>query len=375
MEKVTGLFDVTMGSFDGCELCEVVGLFVLHRMMEKFPEIDFGLYRDDGLGALKRTPRTKLEKLKKDLFKMFKEEFGLAITLETDLTVVNFLDVTFDLHNEKFYHYRKPNDQPVYIHNDSNHPPHVTKQLPGNINKRLNEISCNKESFDTFKVDYEKALADSHLHSKLTYAAPSGAETAKPRTRKRNIIWFTPPYSAALTINLGKEFLKLLDKHFPRNHPLHKILNRKTVKISYSCTANMQAIIQSHNRKLMSTQSRNNEARCSCQVKPTCPVPGECTRSKVIYHATVHHSDGKTAEYIGSTEPPFKQRYGNHKKSFSHFNYRKETALSTYVWNQGLNPTPNVTWKFLKKCDTYQLGGKTCDLCLSEKLFIIKNLH
>ena len=68
-KKVTGLFDVTMGSYDGCEVCELVGLYVLHRIKEKFPEIDFGLYRDDGLGALKRTPKTKLEKIKKDLFR------------------------------------------------------------------------------------------------------------------------------------------------------------------------------------------------------------------------------------------------------------------------------------------------------------------
>ena len=61
-KKVTGLFDVTMGSYDGCELCELVGLYVLHRLKEKFPEIDFGLYRDDGLGVLKRTPKTKLER-------------------------------------------------------------------------------------------------------------------------------------------------------------------------------------------------------------------------------------------------------------------------------------------------------------------------
>ena len=56
---------MTMGSYDGCEVCELVGLYVLHRIKEKFPEIDFGLYRDDGLGALKRTPKTKLEKIKK----------------------------------------------------------------------------------------------------------------------------------------------------------------------------------------------------------------------------------------------------------------------------------------------------------------------
>ena len=91
-------------------------------MKQKFPEVDFGLYRDDGLGAIKRTPKTKLEKLKKDIFKMFKEEIGLNITLETDLTIVNFLDVTFDLHGEKHYPYRKPNDHPIYIHKQTKPP-------------------------------------------------------------------------------------------------------------------------------------------------------------------------------------------------------------------------------------------------------------
>ena len=213
-KKVTGLFDVTMGSYDGCELCELVGLYVLHKTKLKFPEIDFGLYRDDGLGALKRTPKTKLEKIKKDLFKMFKEDFGLSITLETDLTVVDFLDVTFDLHNEKYHPFRKPNDTPVYIHKDSNHPPHVTKQLPISINKRLCEISCDKESFDTFKGDYEKALSDSALMPTLTYVPPRTDENQAPqkRTRKRDVIWFTPPYCASLTTKFGKEFLSLLDK-------------------------------------------------------------------------------------------------------------------------------------------------------------------
>ena len=373
-KKVTGLFDVTMGSFDGCELCELVGLYVIHRLKQKFPEIDFGLYRDDGLGAIKRTPRTKLEKLKKDLFKMFKEEFGLSITLDTDLTVVNYLDVTFDLHNDKYYPYRKPNDQPLYIHKDSNHPPHIAKQLPMSVNKRLTEISCNQECFDNHKGDYEKALSDSSLHAKLTYNPQNENRTAK-RTRKRDVIWFTPPYSAALKTSFGKEFLKLLEKNFPPSHHLHKILNRKTVKLSYSCMPNMKTIMQTHNKKLLAGQRQEEEARCNCQNTETCPVPGECCRGKVVYIATVKNNNGSTAEYVGMTEPSFKKRYGNHKKSFQHEAYKSETALSKYVWDQGLNPTPNVTWKYLKTCDVYQTGGKSCDLCLSEKVAIIKNLH
>ena len=377
-KKVTGLFDVTMGSYDGCELCELVGLYVLHKTKLKFPEIDFGLYRDDGLGALKRTPKTKLEKIKKDLFKMFKEDFGLSITLETDLTVVDFLDVTFDLHNEKYHPFRKPNDTPVYIHKDSNHPPHVTKQLPISINKRLCEISCDKESFDTFKGDYEKALSDSALMPTLTYVPPRTDENQAPqkRTRKRDVIWFTPPYCASLTTKFGKEFLSLLDKNFPKNHPLHKIINRKTVKLSYSCTPNMYSIISAHNKKILSEKRVDADVRCSCQPanKPSCPVPGKCFSNKVIYHATVHHTNGGTAEYVGMTEPPFKYRYGNHKKSFLNKDYKSETTLSSYVWDQGLNPTPRITWKFLKKCRVYEPGMRSCDLCLSEKEHIIKNL-
>ena len=89
-------------------------------MRQTLPDIDFGLYRDDGLGAHKNMPKTKLEKMKKDTHKLFKE-LGLNITCDTNLTIANFLDVTLDLHGEKYHPYRKPNDTPNYIHKDSNH--------------------------------------------------------------------------------------------------------------------------------------------------------------------------------------------------------------------------------------------------------------
>ena len=271
---------------------------------------------------------------------MFKEEIGLNITLETDLTIVNFLDVTFDLHGEKHYPYRKPNDHHIYIHKQSNHPPHVSKQLPIGINKRLSEISSEKESFDMFKKDYEQALLKSGHSPSLTYSPPETiSEPRTKRNRKRNVIWFTPPYSVSLRTNFGKQFLNLIDKHFPVNNKLHKILNRKTIKISYSCTPNMQTILQNHNRKVLSETKPKADPRCNCQVKASCPVPGECYEPSVVYHATLTHDDGRTAEYVGCTEPNFKKRYGNHKKSFRHIDYKSETTLSTYVWDNGLNPS------------------------------------
>ena len=46
-----GMFDATMGSFDGAEICELVGLFILNNLGEKFGKNNMGLYRDDGFDA------------------------------------------------------------------------------------------------------------------------------------------------------------------------------------------------------------------------------------------------------------------------------------------------------------------------------------
>ena len=45
------VFDVTMGSFDGAEVCELVGLFILNSLQERFGE-NVGLYRDNGLAVV-----------------------------------------------------------------------------------------------------------------------------------------------------------------------------------------------------------------------------------------------------------------------------------------------------------------------------------
>ena len=42
-------FDVTMGTLDGAEICEVLGLYILHKLGEKYGKERIGLYRDDGL--------------------------------------------------------------------------------------------------------------------------------------------------------------------------------------------------------------------------------------------------------------------------------------------------------------------------------------
>ena len=46
------LFDIVMGSYDGGEVCELVGLFILHQLSQLVGVKNIGLYRDDGLAIL-----------------------------------------------------------------------------------------------------------------------------------------------------------------------------------------------------------------------------------------------------------------------------------------------------------------------------------
>ena len=49
----SNLFDVTMGSYDGTEICELVGLFIINHLGKTFGKENIGLYIDDGLAIIK----------------------------------------------------------------------------------------------------------------------------------------------------------------------------------------------------------------------------------------------------------------------------------------------------------------------------------
>ena len=49
MKREGNLFDVTMGAYDGAEVCELVGIFMLNKISEKYDKNDIGLYRDDAI--------------------------------------------------------------------------------------------------------------------------------------------------------------------------------------------------------------------------------------------------------------------------------------------------------------------------------------
>ena len=78
------LFDVAMGSYDGAEIADLVGLFILHTLKNETSEIDIGLYRDDGLGIVHNTNGHTMDKLRKKLIAIF-NRYNLKITVDTNL--------------------------------------------------------------------------------------------------------------------------------------------------------------------------------------------------------------------------------------------------------------------------------------------------
>ncbi len=125
----------------------------------------------------------------------------------------NFLDLTFDLTNGTYKPYRKPNDEPLFVNRLSNHPPFVIRQLPASVNTRINSLSCDRETFDNAAPLYNDALRRSNFETMLTYEEPSTNSTR--RNRQRKIIWYNPPYSRNVETNIQRNFLQLIDKHFP----------------------------------------------------------------------------------------------------------------------------------------------------------------
>ena len=372
MKRDGGLFDVTMGAFDGAEVCELVGTYLLFLISQVCEKKDIGLYRDDGLAVFKNRSGPQNEQIKKKIQQIFKDK-GLEAIIQCNRKIVDYLDITFDLNDGSFRPYKKPGDETLYINIDSDHPPSILKQLPISIEKRLSSISSSEAVFDQSKGHYQEALRKSGHNHELRY---NPQQRRRGRNRARKVIWYNPPFSKTVKTNIGRKFLQLLDAHFPENNRFHKIFNRSTVKVSYGCMPNIGAAINSHNRSVLEERQPLERGGCNCREGSTCPLAGECLTGNVLYDATLTSNLRNYGEklYIGISEPEFKKRFGNHTKSFRDKAYSKDTELSKEIWRlKEKNATFEVHWRIRRLCPSYEPSSKKCLLCLNEKMDILEH--
>ena len=181
------------------------------------------------------------------------------------------------------------------------------------------------------------------------------------------------PYSANIKTNVGKEFLNLVDKCFPKSNPLHKVFNRQTLKISYKCMPNMAAEISKHNNKVLREGGTTNPPPpCKCDA---CPVQGRCKETGVVYKALVTElPSGKSETYTGLTARPLKKRIDEHYRDFEISENRVKSKLSGHIWDlQDQNLDYSIQWSIQDKAPPYNPITKKCYLCLKEKHYILYN--
>ena len=112
--------------------------------------------------------KPKTDRKCESITKVFKE-CGLSIKCAVNKIIVDFLDVRFNLNDQTYEPYRKPNNDPVYINKHSNHPPNIINEVPKAISKRLISTSCNKNMFDRNIGIYNTILKNSSFDQRLTY--------------------------------------------------------------------------------------------------------------------------------------------------------------------------------------------------------------
>ena len=91
-------------SYDGAEICEIVGLYLLNRLSTVIDKISVGLYRDNGLAVINNPIDPKLDRIRKHTIALFKEKI-LLIHIEANLIATDFLDITFNLATKKYFHF------------------------------------------------------------------------------------------------------------------------------------------------------------------------------------------------------------------------------------------------------------------------------
>ena len=94
-------FDLTMGSYDRAEMCELVELYLLNLLTIEFGKKNIDFYREDDLSYFQNISGPDSERIKKKMCKIFKEG-RLNITVACNSAITDFFDVTFDFKSSTY---------------------------------------------------------------------------------------------------------------------------------------------------------------------------------------------------------------------------------------------------------------------------------
>ena len=108
---------------------------------------------------------------------------------------------------------------------------------------------------------------------------------------------------------------------------------------------NVKAIINGHNKKVLSERPDVNERMCNCRNPNLCPYEAKVTSDLPRY---------KPRKYKGVTERFGKERTKEHRKTFTNRRKEGDSELSKEIWRiKDAGGTPELSWRILKKAKSY----------------------
>ena len=198
---------------------DLVGLYILDLLCRIVSPEQMGLYHNDGIIYIPNSDGPNSSRIQKKIIRAFKF-LGFKIEVSSNNRILNFLDVTLNLSNNTYKPFLKTDLYPSYINVNLNHPKNIIKQVWKAVKLRIRNLSANEKIFQESSKIYKEALKNSGFREELTYQEEIIPNDINKENKKykRKIIWFTPPpFCRLASINVGKYFLKLIDKHFKHN--------------------------------------------------------------------------------------------------------------------------------------------------------------
>ena len=102
--------------------------------------------------------------------------------------------------------------------------------MPGGIQKRISNLSHSKEIFEAEIRPYQHELDKRGYKCKLQYT-PTEPNNSSETKRKRKILYFNPPWNAAVTTDIARKTFRLVDEHFKEGTLLGKLFNTRFGKL------------------------------------------------------------------------------------------------------------------------------------------------
>ena len=83
---------------------------------------------------------------------------------------------------------------------------------------------------------------------------------------------------------------------------MHRIFNKNTIKISYSCVNNFSSVLSTHNENILNP--KQTTFGCNCREKDNFPINGKYLTPNIIYHANII-TDSDHKFFYGTSENNF----------------------------------------------------------------------